>query len=75
MFEQLKVSYVKCVDDSEGTRGVSIGCEPDGTWVTLLFDKSITHKQTDDLEALLRAMKLKEVTVELLVKNRGPAFH
>lgn len=66
MFDgRFKVADVKCVDDSEGTRGVHIACGQNGrSTVTLLFDSAISHPQTDDLRRLLEKMKLAEVIVE-----------
>lgn len=60
---ELKVADVKCVDDSTETRGVTIFCGP-RSYVTLLFNDAIPHKQTDDLVRLLEKMKLAEVIVE-----------
>jgi ammonia channel protein AmtB len=65
MWTKLKVADVKCVDDSSQTRGVHIACGDDGrSIVTLIFDKSISHKQTDDLMHLLEKMKLTDVIMD-----------
>ena len=65
MWAKLKVGDVKCVDDGQ-TRGVHIACGEQGrSFVTLIFDKAIPHKQTDDLMHLLEKMKLSEVIVEM----------
>jgi len=65
MWTKLKVADVKCVDDSSQTRGVHIACGEQGrSFVTLIFDKAISHKQTDELMHLLEKMKLAEVIVE-----------
>jgi hypothetical protein len=64
MWTKLKKADVKCVDDGK-TRGVHIACGDDGrSCVTLIFDKAIPHKQTDDLMHLLEKMRLTEVIVE-----------
>jgi len=68
MLKELKVRDVKCVDDSTQTRGVHIICGSDGEppqFITLIFDKPIPHKQTDDLMHLLESMGLAEVIVDL----------
>jgi hypothetical protein len=65
MWKEFKVSDVKCVDDSSKTRGVTILCGP-RTYVSLIFDKSVPHQQTDELVRLLWSkMKLAEVVVEI----------
>lgn len=65
MFKQLKVAEFKCVDDSEGTRGIHITCGDNGrSTVSLFFDKRISHKQTDDLVHLLKQMNLTSVIIE-----------
>jgi hypothetical protein len=53
---------VKCVDDGR-TKGVIIGCEGSNL-VSLVFDSSIPHKQTDELARMLEKMKLVEVVVQ-----------
>jgi hypothetical protein len=64
MLKELKVADVKCVDDSSHTRGITILCGPH-TYVSLIFDTSVPHKQTDDPVRLLRdKMRLAEVIVE-----------
>ncbi len=65
MRKELKVNDVKCVDDSSKTRGVTILCGP-GKYVTLIFDDSTPHKDTDDLVRLLWSkLKLSDVIVEM----------
>lgn len=65
MWKELKVADVKCVDDSTKTRGVTILCGP-RTYVSLIFDKSVPHKETDELVRLLWSkMKLSDVIVEM----------
>ena len=59
---EYKVGDVKCVDDGR-TKGVVISCEGRNL-VSLVFDKSIPHKQTDELARLLEKMKLAEVVVQ-----------
>jgi hypothetical protein len=59
---EYKVGEVKCIDDGE-TRGVIIGCAGSNL-VSLVFDKSIPHKQTDELARMLDKMKLAEVVVQ-----------
>jgi hypothetical protein len=64
MWTKLKVGDVKCVDDGQ-TRGVHIACGDDGrSFVTLIFDKAIPHRETDDLMHLLGKMKLTDVIVD-----------
>ena len=62
MLKKLEVADVKCVDDGV-TRGVHIACGG-RSFVTLIFDKAIPHKQTDDLMRLLEKMKLAEVIID-----------
>jgi hypothetical protein len=62
MWTKLKVADVKCIDDGQ-TRGVHIACG-EQAFVTLIFDKVIPHKQTDDLMHLLEKMRLTEVIVD-----------
>ena len=65
MLKELKVEDVKCVDDSSQTRGVTILCGP-RTIVSLIFDKSISHEQTDELMHLLWSkMKLVEIVIQM----------
>ena len=59
---EYRVGEVKCVDDGR-TRGVVIGCEGRNL-VSLIFDGSIPHKQTDELARMLEKMKLLEVVVQ-----------
>jgi hypothetical protein len=59
---EYKVGEVKCIQDGE-TRVVIIGCEG-RSLVSLVFDKSVPHKQTDELARLLDKMKLVEVVVQ-----------
>jgi hypothetical protein len=59
---EYKVGDVKCVDDGT-TRGVVIGCEGRNL-VSLVFDTTIPHKQTDELARMLGEMKLVEVVVQ-----------
>lgn len=59
---EYKVGEVKCVDDGR-TRGVVIGCEGRNL-VSLVFDSSIPHKQTDELARMLEKMRLVEVVVQ-----------
>ena len=56
---EYKVGEVKCIDDGE-TRGIIIGCEGRNL-VSLVFDKGVPHKQTDELARMLDKMKLAEV--------------
>jgi len=66
MWKRLKVADVKCLDDGQN-KGVHIACGDDqsGSCVTLIFDKSVPHQETDDLVHLLqRKLKLSEVIVE-----------
>jgi hypothetical protein len=63
MLKELKVLDVRCVDDSSQTRGVTIICGP-RTYVSLIFDRSVAHKKTDDLVRLLEKMGLSDVVVE-----------
>lgn len=64
MLTTLKVGDFKCLDDSTGTRGLIMSVGP-ASYVTLIFDKSIPHKRTDDLRDMLASMKLVEVQVQL----------
>ena len=65
MWKKLKVAEVKSVDDSDGTRGVRIGCGEQGSSdITLIFDKVIAHKQTDHLADVLRKMRLTGIIVD-----------
>jgi hypothetical protein len=64
MVTEFKVADVNCVDDSSMTRGVAISCSQIDAFVTLIFDKAVPHKQTDELAALLRNMKLAKVLVQ-----------
>lgn len=74
MLTELKVANVKCVDDGE-TKGVIFACGEQGrTLVTLVFDKTTAHKQTDDLARLLEKMKLAEVTVQTPLAAGRPYF-
>lgn len=57
-----KVGDVKCIDDGR-TRGIVIACEGRNL-VSLIFDASILHKETDDLVRMLEKMKLSEVAVQ-----------
>lgn len=59
---EYKVGDVKCADDGK-TKGVLIGCEGRNI-ISLVFDNSIPHKQTDDLVRTLRGMGLVEVVVQ-----------
>jgi hypothetical protein len=62
---QLKVTDVTCVEDSSQPRGLTIACGDRGQLhVSLIFDASISHKETDALRDLLKWMKLTTVTVE-----------
>jgi len=66
MVTEFKVMDVTCVDDSTLTRGVTIVSQATPfKGVTLIFDKTVPHPQTDELVALLRKMKLTEVLVEV----------
>jgi hypothetical protein len=65
MVKQFKVEDVKCIDDSSQTRGVTILCGP-RTMVSLIFDDSIAHKQTDEVMHLLWSkLRIKEVVVQI----------
>jgi hypothetical protein len=64
MWTKLRVADVTCLDDGQ-TKGVHIACGEDGrSVVTLIFDKSIPHEQTDELGRQLRKMKLAEVIMD-----------
>lgn len=66
MWKQLEVAEIKCVDDSSLTRGIRIACGMQGrSCVTLIFDKSVSHPQTDELVRQLNEMKLAEIIVEI----------
>jgi hypothetical protein len=64
MWKELNVADVKCVDDSSKAKGVTILCGT-GSYVSLIFDKAIPHKETDELARLLEKMKLAKVVVEI----------
>jgi hypothetical protein len=65
MVIQLKVTEVACVEGTSPTRQVAIACGDQGQLnVSLIFDASISQKETDALRDLLRWMKLTTVTVE-----------
>lgn len=65
MLKLLEVADMKCIDESSDTKGVRIACGPRGSsCVTLVFQRTVTHKETDDLVHLLRKMKLKEVILQ-----------
>jgi hypothetical protein len=59
---EYKVGEVKCIQDGE-TRGVIIGCEGSNL-VSLIFEGSVPHKETDELARLIEKMKLVEVVVQ-----------
>jgi hypothetical protein len=59
---EYKVGDVKCMDDDK-TKGVIIGCEGRNL-ISLVFDASIPHSQTDDLARTLEKMGLAEVVVQ-----------
>jgi hypothetical protein len=59
---EYKVGDVKCVDDGR-TTGIVIGCEGRNL-VSLVFDSSIPHKQTDELARMLEKMNLVKVVVQ-----------
>jgi hypothetical protein len=64
--DQTQVADVKCVDDRSQTKGVHIASGAQGhSFVALIFDKAIPHKQTDELMHLLEKMRLTEVIVEM----------
>lgn len=59
---EYKVGDVKCIDDGQ-TKGVVIGCEGRNI-ISLVFDKSLPHKETDELARTLLKMNLVEVVVQ-----------
>ena len=59
---EYKVGEIKCIDDGK-TRGIVIGCEGRNL-VSLVFDASIPHQQTDELARTLEKMGLIEVVVQ-----------
>jgi hypothetical protein len=59
---EYKVGEVKCIDDGK-TKGVIMGCGGRNL-VSLVFDASISHKQTDELARTLEKMGLIEVVVQ-----------
>jgi hypothetical protein len=62
MLTKLKVEDVTSFDEDGETRGVKFACG-DQRFVTLIFDKTTSLQQTDDLSRLLEKMKLAEVMV------------
>ena len=65
MVTEHKVIEVSCVDDSTRERGVTICTQAvPFKGVTLIFNKAIPHKQTDELRDLLRKMGLSEVWIQ-----------
>lgn len=65
MVTEHKVIDVTCVDDSTRERGVTI-CTQASPFkgVTLIFAKTIPHKQTDELRDLLLRLGLFEIWIQ-----------
>jgi hypothetical protein len=59
---EYKVGDVKCIDDGR-TKGVIIGCEGRNL-ISLIFDGSVSHTQTDELVRTLIKMNLREVAIQ-----------
>ena len=62
--ETFKIQDVKCIDDGETKGIVILVSQKPYKIVSLIFDKSVPHKQTDELARTLEKMGLAEIVVQ-----------